>query len=138
MRMVWLLRMFVRNLGPTAIASAFLLLSLVATPASATTPQRTITVKFDYDFTKSPACSPTLKDKCVLQFNVYDVSVGRRIKLFSIPLPADHTGLVKGIVAKSPPLRFAPGKHVIVVTAQSTGGAESNAEACKVTIKVKR
>ena len=131
--------MIVRNLGPTAIASAFLLLSLVAMPASATTPpQRTITVKFDYDFTKSPACSPTLKEKCVQQFNVYDISVGRQIKLFSIPLPAGHTGLVKGIVAKSPPLRFAPGKHVIVVTAQSTSGAESNAEACKVTIKVKR
>src|SRR5665213_1736444 len=63
-----------------------------------------ITVKFDYDFTKTPSCAPPkVKDKCVTRFNIYDISAGvkNRAKLFSVPAPVGETVHVTGISATS-------------------------------------
>jgi hypothetical protein len=95
-----------------------------------------VTVHFDYDFTKVPACSPKIATKqCVKQFDVYDVS-GRPFKLFSIPVPAGASGVVKGIVGQSPRRVFEPGPHVIAVTAESAAGTESEVTGSKITLVI--
>jgi hypothetical protein len=100
--------------------------------------KHTITIKFDYDFRLTPACSQGLTKKCVKRFNVYDISAGNRILLFSIPVPDGTVGFVRGISVTSPPLPFAPGKHILAVTAQSADGTESVTNACTTVFKVKR
>ncbi len=98
----------------------------------------TVTVKFDYDFTKRPTCAqkPTAKT-CIKQFDVYDVS-GGVYKLFAIPAPANATGVVKGITAESPSRAFEPGKHFIAVTAEDASGAESDIRAARTSVEVER
>jgi hypothetical protein len=96
------------------------------------------TVKFDYDFTKTPACSPKATAKtCIKQFDVYDVS-GGRYKLFTIPAPAGATGVVKGITGQGPSRAFEPGTHFIAVTAENAAGVESDTGAAKVSVEVRR
>lgn len=36
--------------------------------------KHTITVKFDYNFTSTPACSQKVTKKCIAKFVVYDIS----------------------------------------------------------------
>jgi hypothetical protein len=105
-----------------------------APPTSAKVPaaappssKHTITVKFDYDFRRSPVCSANITTKCVQQFNVYDISGGsqNRVKLFSVPVPAGASGRMKGITATSPQLVFEPGLHFLGVSARSVNGDES-------------
>ena len=120
-----------------------------ATPASpsaakaAATPtppaKHTITVKFDYDFSRSPACSANITTKCVQQFNVYDISGGpvHRIKLFPIPVPPNAIGQMRGITGTSPQLSFEPGTHFLAVTAQPPTGNESNPVVCMTIVKMK-
>ena len=93
--------------------------------------KHTITVNFNYDFSKTPSCSETTKKMCVVQFNVYDISAGlkSRRNLFSVPAPPGETKLVKGITGKSPRLSLDPGKHELAVTAQMSNGTESNVDA---------
>jgi hypothetical protein len=100
-------------------------------PQPAASSKHTITVNFDYDFSKTPACSKTVTKACVQEFIVYDISAGLtvRTKLFSIPVPPGETKLVKGITGKSPLLFFESGKHRIAVTAQMADGKESNTDA---------
>jgi hypothetical protein len=98
-----------------------------------------VTVTFDYDFTKTPACSATVKTACVEKFVAYDISAGvkHRTKLFEIPLPPKPVGLVHGISAKSPTkLDFESGKHLISVSAQEPGGKESKHRACTTWIDI--
>ena len=64
-----------------------------------------VSVTFDYDFTETSACSPTIFTGCIAQFNVYDVGAGKPVKLFSIPAPAGAHTLTKDIVGKSQPRR---------------------------------
>ena len=92
--------------------------------------KHTVTVTFNYDFSKTPACSATVKSSCVTEFNVYDVSAGdqARTKMFSVPAPAGETKSVKGITGKSPLLAFEPGKHKLAVTAEMANGKESSVE----------
>jgi hypothetical protein len=99
-------------------------------------PKHTISITFDYDFTAMPACSPTVKKKCVTQFNVYDISGPKRYKLFSIPAPAEASGPVKGISGSSDPLLFEPGKHLLGVTAQTDNGDESSPYACSTWTRI--
>jgi hypothetical protein len=115
-----------------------LVLAAFAISIAAAPRRHKITVKFDYDFRLTPACSQGLTTKCVKRFNVYDISAGNRILLFSIPVPDNTVGFVQGISVTSPPLPFAPGKHTIAVTAQSADGAESGTNVCTVTFNVKR
>ncbi|MGA8871393.1 MAG: hypothetical protein WA434_00385 [Candidatus Acidiferrales bacterium] len=98
-----------------------------------------VSVTFDYDFAKTPACSATVKTACVEGFVAYDISAGvkHRTKLFNIPLPSKPVGLVHGITGKSPTkLDFESGKHLISVSAREPGGKESKHRACTTWIDI--
>jgi hypothetical protein len=98
-----------------------------------------VTVTFDYDFAKTPACSATVKTACVEEFVAYDISAGvkHRTKLFDIPLPPKPVGLVDGITRKSPTkLDFESGKHLISVSAREPDGKESRHRACTTWIDI--
>jgi hypothetical protein len=96
-----------------------------------------ITLTFDYDFAKTPACSDKVKKQCVAKFNVYDISGDKPYFLFSAPVPSGAQGLVKGITATSPRMLFAVGKHRIGVSAQEPDGKESAPRDCKTIIEIK-
>jgi hypothetical protein len=108
----------------------------VATSPSA---NHSITVKFDYDFGRTPACSAKITKKCVKQFNVYDISGGsqNRVKLFSIPLPDGASGQIKGITGTSPQLSLELGTHFLAVASQWPDGTESETIACYTTVQIK-
>jgi hypothetical protein len=98
-----------------------------------------VSVTFDYDFSKTPACSATVKTACVEEFVAYDISAGvkHRTKLFDIPLPSKPVGLVHEITGKSPTkLDFESGKHLISVSAREPGGKESKHRACTTWIDI--
>jgi hypothetical protein len=115
-------------------------------PASATTgtsqpappahSPHSITVSFDYDFGRTPACSKKTTKACVQQFIVSDISAGAKqaSMLFPIPLPANPVGAVHGIVATSPKLDFESGRHLISVTAQGPDGKQSSVCTTWITI----
>jgi hypothetical protein len=82
---------------------------------------RTVKVKFDYDFSRFRACSAKVTQKCVQQFNVYEVS-GKPIFLFSIPVTPKAKGKMTGIVGSAPQKQsFFTGPHRIGVTAKGPG-----------------
>ena len=96
----------------------------------------TITVKFNYDFTKTPPCPAKIVDKkCVAEFDVYDVS-GGKFKLFTVSAPAGATGIVMGITGTSPRRAFQPGLHFIAVTAKDAAGNESSPDACRTSVQI--
>jgi hypothetical protein len=96
-----------------------------------------ITVQFDYDFTKTPACAAKLTTACVQKFNVYDISGEKPYLLFSVPVPQNAQGAMKGITASSPRMLFAIGRHRIGVSAQMPDGEKSPPHDCKVIIEIK-
>ena len=98
---------------------------------------RRVTVTFNYDFNLIPACSLTLTKNCIKQFNVYDATDKKHDKLFSIPVPVDAAGFVKGITGTSPPLSLGAGEHIVAVTAQEADGTESDSGACTIRIRIK-
>jgi hypothetical protein len=104
--------------------------------AQAEAPKHTITVTFDYDFTATHACSPKITKKCIAKFVVYDISGDKPYKLFTIPVPADATGPVKGVSGESQPLLFESGKHKLAVTAQNDKGEESNSYAATIWVTI--
>lgn len=107
-------------------------------PAAATeSAKHVITLTFDYDFTKTPACSATVKVHCVAKFSVYDISSHKPYFLFFAPVPSGAHGLTKGITATSPQLLFAVGKHRIAVSAVEPDGSESPPHECKTIIEIK-
>lgn len=75
---------------------------------------------------------------CVKQFNVYDATDDKHERLFSIPVPVDAAGFVKGITGTSPPLNLRVGEHIFVVTAQVAEGTESDFGACAIRIRIDR
>jgi hypothetical protein len=106
-------------------------------PVPVGTAMRSITLTFDYDFTKTPACSDKVKKQCVAKFSVYDISGDKPYLLFSAPVPDGAQGLVKAITATSPRMLFAVGKHRIAVSAQAPDGKESAPRDCKTIIEIK-
>jgi len=60
-----------------------------------------ISLTFDYDFTVNHGCSPILTTNCIARFNVYDISTGKPMKLFTTPAPTGASGQVKDIVEKA-------------------------------------
>jgi hypothetical protein len=109
-------------------------------PQASGSAMHSITVKFDYDFTRNPVCAPKMKkkeaDACVATFVVYDISNPKAYKLFSIPAPPDSKGMVKGITATSPRMLFGVGKHRIGVAAVSGNGRESPPVDCNVIVDI--
>jgi hypothetical protein len=101
--------------------------------------RHSVTVTFDYNFGLTPACSEKVTEKCVKQFNVYDISAGaeKRTRLFTIPADPGAKGVVKGITGTGPLLLFSPGKHLIAVVAQTPSGRKSDMMACVAWIKIK-
>lgn len=101
-------------------------------------PQRphTLVVTLDYDFTKRHACTEKETKNCIKQFNVYELTNGQRLRLFSYPAPAGAHGPVKGITGTSGVLMLTAGDHIIGVTAAPADGPESYPEACSVIVKV--
>jgi hypothetical protein len=108
-----------------------------ANPAPAGSAMHSITVQFDYDFTKTPACSVKVTTGCVQKFDVYDISGEKPYLLFSIPVPANVQGPTKGITATSPRMLFAIGRHRIGVSAQMPNGEKSPPRDCKVIVEIK-
>ncbi len=114
-----------------------------ATPGTSATAATThgthvVTVTFDYDFTKTPACTAKVTKHCVQQFIAYDISAGVKhpTMLFPIPLPPNPVGAVKGITKASPPLDFESGKHLISVAAMSADGTHSKRSLCTTWITI--
>ena len=116
-----------------------LILASVASGNAQTAPSlHTVSLTFDYDFTVTPACSLKVTQRCVQQFNFYDISVGipNRQRLGSIPVPARATGMVKGISARTEPFLFGPGRHKLAVSAQMPDGTESDLRKCTTIVKI--
>jgi hypothetical protein len=118
---------------------AIILLAGFSAPHRADGSRHSVTVTFDYNFGLTPACSEKVTDKCVKQFNVYDISAGveHRTRLFTIPVDPASKGIIKGITGTSPELLFAPGKHLISVVAQTPSDQKSAPEACTAWIEIK-
>jgi hypothetical protein len=106
-------------------------------PSATGSALHSMTVQFDYDFTKTPACTAKVTKACVQKFNVYDISGEKPYLLFSIPAPQHAQGLMKGISATSPRMWFAIGRHRIGVSAQMPDGEKSPPRDCKVIIEIK-
>jgi hypothetical protein len=120
------------------LRTLFALFALVFVSLAVAIPRgRRVTVTFNYDFNLSHACSLTLTKNCVKQFNVYDETDKKHEKLFSIPVPVDAAGLVRGITGTSPPLSLRAGEHIVAVTAQDADGTESDSGACTIRIQIK-
>lgn len=103
-------------------------------PAAPTqsTVMRTVTVTFDYDFSRFPACSAKITKKCIQQFKVYEVSANIPIFLFSIPVPTNAKGKVTGITGSAPQKHpFFTGPHRFGVSAIGLApDGESNPYQC--------
>jgi len=128
-------------------AIVFAFLTSLVTLAKPKPHKHCITIRFDYDFGATPACSSEAtkvtdakRNICVEDFVVYDISVGagRRTKLAVIPVPAGAHGPVKGISGKTPPLYFAPGEHIIAVVARTPDGKESDPYRCSTSVKIRK
>lgn len=98
-----------------------------------------VTVQFNYNFWRTPACSETVKAACVEEFVAYDVTDGVKSpkELFEIKLPAKPVGIVQGITGKSPmKIAFPSNKRLISVVAREPDGTESKYEACTTSIVI--
>lgn len=108
-------------------------------PVASPKPSRhKIQFTFSYDFRITPPCSSKEKERCVQQFNFYEISGGisNRVKLGSMPVPADATGFVKGISGTTKPFLFTSGRHLVAVSAQMPDGSESDLNQCAKIIKI--
>jgi hypothetical protein len=79
-----------------------------------------ISVTFDYDFDRTPACTENIKRRCVQQFVVYDISADPKhpYRIGVVALPDHPFGQRRAIPGKTDPHIFESGRHLIAVTAQ--------------------
>ena len=98
----------------------------------------TLRLTFSYDFRITPACSKKVQERCVQQFNFYDISQGpdKRVKLGSIPAKPGAKKLEKAISGTSDPQVFSPGRHRVAVAAQLSDGRESDVRLCSVVVTI--
>jgi hypothetical protein len=117
------------------LSSCLLAVSLTqAAPGQpATTGQHTVTVTLNYDFTADNACSASVTKSCLQQFNIYDLTSGAPVKLFSVPAPAGANGPVTGVTGTSGLLALKSGVHIFGATAQMADGTESSPNASTAT-----
>jgi hypothetical protein len=129
----------VRSSSQRTLTLVVFAISVAAVAVRAQNPPKTHTVRvnFDYDFKRFHGCKEKRKAPCLEQFNVYNVTDnGKRILLFTIPAPPGAKGVVKDITGASNPLVFAPGQHMIAVTAETDRGGESDPHACSTMVNV--
>jgi hypothetical protein len=125
-----------------AIAAMILfgaLLGCARTPRQKEGPSmHSITVKFDYDFRRTPACTAKITKRCIQEFVVYDISAGEAnpSTLFTVPAPSNATGIVVGITGTSPKLSIVSGSRRLAVVAHEPDGTESRPGACTIWIVV--
>lgn len=112
------------------LPSLYVLVCLLTSCNGPPPAKHTISVTFDYDFTATRGCSPTIVTECIARFNVYDVGAGKPVKLFSVPAPPAAHLPVKDISGKSQPLSIGTGKHLLSVSAQMSSGEESDMQQC--------
>lgn len=93
----------------------------------------TVTVSLNYDFSADAACSATVTKGCLQQFNIYDVTTGTPVKLFSVAAPAGASSAVTGITGTSGSLVLKSGVHTFGATAQMADGTESSPNASTAT-----
>lgn len=117
--------------------SMALISTLVLSLALWAVPTHTITATLNYDFSVDNACSTTVTTGCLLQFNVYDLTSGTPVKLFSIPAPAGANAPVTGITGTSSAIPLKSGVHLFGVTAQMADGTESDPNASTATATAK-
>ena len=128
---------------PTVAAAApmkFMPPDAEALPAGAgmpAAPNHTLTVTFNYDFSTDNACSASLTTACLKQFNIYDLTTGTPVKLFSITAPAGDNTAVTGLGGTSGLISLTSGVHTFGATAQMADGTESSPNASTATATVK-
>jgi hypothetical protein len=100
-------------------------------------PAYNITVKFEYGFTAIHACPIKAAAPCLKQLNVCNLmDNGQRILLFTIAAPRRANGIVRGISGSSQALVFAPGQHMIAVTAVTNLGMPSKPPECEIMVNI--
>jgi hypothetical protein len=120
-------------------ATAVMQKGAAAGPTSAGAPSavHSIGVAFNYDFTKTPACSATVTTACVAHFVVYDISLpGVQHQLFSIAVPPGAAGKTNLIRAMGPKLPFVIGKHRLGVAAVTPENVQSDPSLCQTIVTV--
>jgi hypothetical protein len=106
-------------------------------PAPPTWAIHSISVAFNYDFTKTPACSATVTTNCVSKFQVFDISIaGKQFLLFSIAVPPGAAGKSNPIKAAGPRMKFEMGKHRLGVSAMTPQGGQSDPALCSTVVNV--
>lgn len=107
-------------------------------PAPPTAAIHSITVAFNYDFTKTPACSATVTTGCVSKFKVFDISDPTKPPywLFTIAVPAGASGKTNPIKASSARMSFEIGRHRLGVSAVTPEGGRSDPALCSTIVSV--
>ena len=100
--------------------------------------QRTVSVTFNYDFSKFPPCSAKVTKKCIQQFDVWEVSADKPIFLFTVQVPPDARGAAQVISGSAPKKRaFFTGPHRIGVSAKMHApDGDSDPHQCMVFVQV--
>ncbi len=93
--------------------------SSTQSPTQAPVPH-TISVSFDYDFDRTPACTEKITRRCVQKFVIYDISSGANhaYPIGTVALPDHPYGQRRAIVGKTDPHVFESGRHLIAISAQ--------------------
>lgn len=126
------------NQAPTQAPASSSAQSQTAPQPSPQTPSHQlhfIIVNFDYDFSKTPPCSPRKpKRPCVAQFAIYETTAGTleklRIFLFYVPLPAKRNGSVPITFQSPKQIDFVLGWHKLSVGALEDTGKGSHLKLC--------
>jgi len=117
---------------------AFTFLAALALPGCRSIPhQRVITIKFDYDFSATPACSSTVTRNCVQHFNLYDITFGvdKRKRIAWFPVEAGAKGRMYGITYTTKPIPLESRQYRLGVAAQMPNGVESDVGKCTTSVQ---
>lgn len=103
----------------------------------ASTAQNTISVSLTYDFSVNNACATPAATGCLLQFNIYDVTVpASPARLFTIPAPLGATGAAVTVSGTGSATLKAGGRN-FGATAAMADGTESVMSAPTAVITVR-
>ncbi len=124
---------------PHSLSNSFTESSREGTAVAYKSDKHSITVKFDYDFSRARACSPGVKRRCVQKFVVFvkDKRNNWEEKVLTIPAPAGAVEFTKGITATTPPITITPGRYELGVAAFGANGDQSDINASRAKILIK-